>query len=56
MKLRHKEKGYVISILSRHGKPILNKLGLVTASGGGYKGFDKFPMDVVIEKFEVINE
>ena len=54
MKLRHKEKGYTINILSKHGKPILNKLGLVTASGKGYKGFEKFPEEVIEEKFEVV--
>ena len=54
MKYRHMNKGYVISINAKHGKPLLNKSGLVTASGSGYKGLRMFPVDVLDEKFEVI--
>ena len=46
MKYRHLNKGYVITVNAKHGRPLLNKNGLVTASGKGYKGFRMFPMDV----------
>ena len=51
MKLKHKEKGYIITVASRHGKPLLNRKGFVTASGNGYKGMRMFPMSVLEDKF-----
>ena len=51
MKLKHKEKGCIITVTSRHGKPLLNRQGLVTASGNGYKGMRMFPISILEDKF-----
>ena len=54
MKLRHKEKGYVISVNSKHDRMIVSKDGFVHVAGRGYKGFNKVRPEVINVKFEEI--
>ena len=55
MKLRHKAKGYEITVLSKHGKPIVGKNGFVTLTGKGkYRLFNTMCIDALEDKFEEV--
>ena len=55
MRLRHKEKGYVIKVDSEFGEPKANKRGFVTIKGGSYKGCTNINQDVLEEKFRRVS-
>ena len=54
MKLRHKEKGYVISVISKDDRMVVSKDGFVHVAGKGYKGFNKVRPEVINVKFEEV--
>ena len=50
--MRHREKGYIINVNSKHGRMLVSRDGFVTINGKGYKGFNKVKPGVIDIKFE----